>query len=224
MTRPVQHTVPVEVLAANIESRRRSPELRALVRQHKPDLVVVEQAFRARRFLRKLARGHGYVHHQYPKTPGAEWTGIAVLVRNNVDIVRTKPLVMDREWTGPKAGKRHDPRVYPTLVLRKHGVTFRAVGIHFPTRNQPFAQAESATEIVQYVRAHDNSPVILAGDWNMIERELQKIADRCAATVLTGHTKVDHALVARFEDHHQKRLPTPAGAHGWALYRATIAC
>ena len=215
-------TVPVEVIAANIESRRRSPELRELIRRDRPDVVVVEQAYRARGFLARAAKREGYQHHQYKAAPGAEWTGIAVLVRDNVDIVRTQPLVMEREWTGPKAGKRHEPRVYPVLVLRKQGVTFRVIGIHFPTHNQPRAQAESARAVVSYVRDHPNSPIIAAGDWNMKAHELDRIAARCDAEVLTGRTKVDHALVRNANNGRRDRLPTPEPAHGWARYRVTL--
>jgi endonuclease/exonuclease/phosphatase family metal-dependent hydrolase len=221
VTRPTT-TVPVEVIAANIESRRRSKDLRELIRDNKPDVVVVEQAYRARRFLSRTAKRLGYQHHQYERGPGAEWTGIAVLVSNNVNIIRTKPLLMEREWVGPKAGKRHEPRVYPTLVLRKEGVTFRVIGIHLETHNQPRAQVESLREIRGYFNGHPNSPIIAAGDWNRKAHELARTAERTDAEVLTGKTKVDHALVARADNGNRDRLPTPDGAHGWARYRVTL--
>lgn len=214
MTRP-NKTVPVEVIAANIESRRFSPKLRRLIKEHKPDVVIAEQAFRARRFLASIK---GYQAHQWQDKPGGEWSGIAVLVRNDVDVMSVKPLVMSMSWTGPKAGKRHEPRVYPALVLRKEGVFFRVLGIHFPTHNQPMQQKESAQAIAAYFRSHDNSPVIAAGDWNRRADELDGLA-QLARAELIPLGKVDHALVARLAHRRTKRLPKPHYAHGWALYR-----
>jgi endonuclease/exonuclease/phosphatase family metal-dependent hydrolase len=215
--------VPVVALAANIESRRFSWLLRRHIRIHRPDVVIVEQAYRARPWLRRIARKLGYAHVQFARGEfgSNEAHGIAVLVRRDVKIKRRMALVMDRRWVGPKAGKWHDPRVYPALVLRKQGVTFRALGIHFPTHNQPAAQAESMRAVKRYFRNHPNSPVVAAGDWNRVAGEMWALADDCDAELLPLG-KVDHALVRNVNPRDTERLPKPRYAHGWALYRLTI--
>jgi len=217
VTRPAP-TVPVKVLAANIESRRRSPLLWVHIKRHKPDVVITEQSFRARRFLSKI---RGYQASHFEPRGGAEWNGIAVLVRNDITVHNVKALVMNKKWIGPKAGKHHDPRVYPALVLRKCGVVFRVLGIHLPTHNQPAAQKESVEAVAAYFRAHDNSPVVAAGDWNRRDNELDGLAQSARAELLSGG-KVDHALVARVVFRRSKRLLKPIYAHGWMLYRVDL--
>ena len=213
MTRP-KITEDITVLAANIETRKASQSLLNLIHKHDPDVVIVEQAYRARRWLRRIK---GYQHRQYW---GPEASGIAVLVRDGIRINRRRKLRMKRTWVGPKAGRFHQPRVYPALVLIKGAVTFRVLGIHLPTRNQPVAQDESLRRIVKYFREHPNSPIIAAGDWNRKANELEATARACDAELL--HVgKVDHAIVRGITRPEHGRLPTPAGAHGWALYTVT---
>lgn len=210
----VHPAVRLSVLAANIESRTSSPELARLIEQHQPDVVVVEQAYRARAWLAGI---DGYKHRQYKPRKGAEWHGIAILVRRGVAIKRRQALVMKRDWTGPKADKRHEPRVYPALVLSKDGVTFRVLGIHWPTHNNLDAQAESRHAVADYFAAHPDSPVIAAGDYNAEARELEALAVTCGAELLPAG-KVDHALVRNVKHRVTRRLPKPEFAHGWALF------
>ena len=136
MTRPLL-TERLDVVAANIESRKHSGELLALIREHEPDVVIVEQAYRARRWLRRIK---GYRAYQLW---GPEASGIAVLIHHGVRVQRRRALRMTRSWVGPKAGRRHRPRVYPVFVLVKGGVTFRVIGVHLPSHNNPAAQVES---------------------------------------------------------------------------------
>lgn len=210
MTRPVL-TARLKVMAANIESRKRSPELLRQIELEEPDVVIVEQAYYARRFLRGIG---GYHHRQYH---GPEASGIAVLVKHGVRIERRRPLRMTRSWIGPKAGHKHPPRTYPALRLVKSGVTFRVLGIHFPTHNNKAAQAESEVAVAMWFSRNPAAPAIAAGDWNRLDRELADLADECDAELLSAG-KVDHALVAATDPHSRRRLPTPEGAHGWALY------
>lgn len=219
-----------ETLAANIESRGTSPDLRALIREHQPDLVVVEQAMRARQFLRSIP---GYTAQQFAPEPSGllhppppEWHGVALLIRNGVNPHHAaKALVMDRRWRGPKnkGGRLHGPRVYPAVPVSKRDDPVRLIGIHFPSGGPdgPNAAAwwESARAIRRYFETHPNSPVIAVGDYNASAGELRAaIRGWPGVDLLTSGAKVDHALVRGFEKSHARRVPTPAGAHGWALY------
>lgn len=210
MTRP-RVTEQLKVLAANIETHKASPDLLKLIRRHNPDVVIVEQAYRARLWLRSIRK---YRSRQYW---GPEASGIAVLVRRDIRIVRRTALRMKLSWTGPKAGRRHAPRVYPALVLHKGAVAFRVLGIHLPSHNNAVAQVESLRAVVRYFRDHPNSPVIAAGDWNREARHLEDTARLCDANLLAVG-KVDHAIARGVDTVDHGRLPTPEGAHGWALY------
>lgn len=206
-------TERLSVIAANIESLGKSPPLLALIREHEPDVVVIEQAYNARAFLRGIG---GYRLRQYR---GTEAKGIAVLVKHGVRIEGRRPLQMRLSWNGPasKGGRRHPPRTYPSLRLTKGGVTFRVLGIHFPTFNNPAAQAESAEAVEEWFN-HSDLPAIAAGDWNREAHQLEPIARGCSAEVLTGRTKVDHAMTKNVEHGTRRPLPMPPGPHGWAKY------
>lgn len=207
-------TERLTLVVCNIESVKRSEALLAQIREHEPDVVIVLQAYRARRFLHGIG---GYRHKQFR---GGEAKGIAVLVKHGVRIQAHRALRMKTWWTGPKAGKRHSPRVYPASVLVKGGVAFRVLGIHLPTHNCPGAQDESLKAVIRWFGQHPDAPSIAAGDWNREVRELVGTAAACGAQILSAKTKVDHALT-NVERNSQQRLPTPPGAHGWSRFTIT---
>lgn len=213
-------SVKVKVVAANIESRKRSWLLWSILKLRRPDVVVVEQAYNAREWLNSRK---GYKNHQFRRNEalGGEANGIAVLVRDGVEVKNVKPLVMEQEWVGPKAGRRHDPRVYPALSLKKTGHFFRVIGIHLPTANEDDAQMESIRALRDYFRNHDKSPVFAPGDYNMRAAELRARVGNWAR-ILTPGSKVDHALAARVENATASRVRTAKGAHGWAIYTFEI--
>jgi hypothetical protein len=213
----VKFTERLTVIAANIESVGKSDPLAALIREHEPDVVIVEQAYNARRFLRGIG---GYRAMQYR---GKEGSGIAVLVKHGIKVQARRPIRMLRYWNGPasKGGRQHRPRVYPALVLAKGRVTFRVLGIHLPTFNNPAAQAESLVAVTRWFNRHPDVPSLAAGDWNRERNQLEDTAAEAGASILSDRTKVDHALVTNCVRASADKLPMPVGPHGWSKYVIT---
>lgn len=207
-----------EVLSANIESRAVSPTLWRHIRTFKPDVVVVQQAYRARAFLKRIK---GYNVYHWKDVRGGEWNGIAVLVRKDVEVVKVKTLVMKRHWTGPKAGKRHEPRVYPAFRLRKEDAELYLLGIHLPTHNEKLAQAESFDKIADYFWTHKNSGVVAVGDWNTEAHNMQGI-EKHVQGFYRATGKVDGMLSARVKYINGKRVPFPRYAHGWGIHTISV--
>lgn len=214
----MRFTARLSVIAANIESVGSAghpigDRLIATIRDLEPDVVVVEQAYNARGWLGKI---EGYRLRQYR---GKEASDIAVLIRDGINLQARRALRMKLKWHGPdsKGGRQHPPRVYPALVVVKGGVAFRVLGIHFPTFNNPAAQAESADAVAEWF-ARQPAPSIAAGDWNREARELEELARRCGADVLSAQAKVDHALAKNVADSTKQKLPMPSGVHGWSRY------
>ena len=199
----------LRILVANIESARTRPELAILIDQHRPDVVIVLQAYRARVWLNGIP---GYQNWQYR---GVEASGIAVLVGSTIKLKRRRALRMTRPWIGPKAGHKHRPRTYPRLRLQKAGHWVRLLPVHLPTHNNPAAQAESLAAVRRWVVAVPNVFSVAAGDWNRMVEELVTLQ----LPVLTVG-KVDHAVTSERPGTVAvcRRLPTPDDCHGWGLY------
>jgi endonuclease/exonuclease/phosphatase family metal-dependent hydrolase len=210
-----------KILSANIESRAVSPTLWQNIRKHNPDVVVVQQAYRARAWLKTL---RGYKSYHEIDRKGGEWNGVAVLVRKDIQVVNIRHLVMTEPWTGGKAGKRHEPRVYPVVRLRKGvGEDLYVVGVHLPTFNDKDAQAESFREIEEYFKAHENGSVVAVGDWN---NEASNPGIRNIVDAVDGRYnetgKVDGMLSARVKYLGGGRVPFPRYAHGWGVHTVQV--
>lgn len=188
------------------------------IRKHKPDVVSVQQAYRARAFLRRI-KGYKVFHH--PRKPGAEYNGVAVLVRDDIEVVSVKWLKMNSHWVGGKAGKHHTPRVYPALRLRKKRAELYFVGVHLPTHNSEAAQRESLQTICRYFNNHSNSAVAAAGDWNRRAVEMRWPA-RAVKGEYHDTGKVDGALTARCNHLVDFRVQFPGYAHGWGIHRIDV--
>lgn len=205
-------------ISANIESRVVSPTLWQNIRKNKPDYVVVQQAYRARQFLKRIK---GYkVYHRHD-AGGGEFNGVAVLVRNDVEVVSVKWLVMDLPWIGGKAGKRHEPRVYPALRLRKDDADLYVVGVHLPTYNAKAPQAESFRKIADYFNDHKNSAVVAVGDWNNEAHNLRGM-EKAVNGQYHSTGKVDGMLSTRCKHLNGRRVPFPRYAHGWGIHTVNV--
>lgn len=202
------------VLTANIAGRRRRVrQLVAAIREHRPDQVVVEEASRARWWLRLV---RGYKLRQYTRAKGTEAPGIAVLVRRPRVIVRRWPMRMRRAWHGPH-GKRHDGRVLPVLITDQLPAL---CGVHAPWPYGTAAWWECFRRVVSWLENHPGG-AMAPGDWNAEVRELVRaLQDRNTRVQLVRGTKVDHCLTIGLEHAWTKRLRQlqPEGMHGWVLY------
>lgn len=208
----------LSVLTANIASKReRVPELLQAIDLTNPQVVVVTEAYYARKWLRTVA---GYKLYQYTRRRGAEAPDIAVLVRADLRLVKRRPFRMTISWRGP-GGRLHSPRVYPAMVLFDGRRRWPLMPVHFPSGGPagPNVKAwhESWRRVSAWIEAREEAAG--AGDWNATAREL---TDRLRGGLqLVVGTKVDHAVSHGLHHATTERLTRlqPEGMHGWVLYK-----
>lgn len=203
----------LNVMTANIASRKRVPELPEVLDERKPDVAFISEAYFAREFLKSIK---GYRSYQYKVIDhGEESTDIAVLVRRGVKVSRRRALKMAQAWVSPK-GRARTGRVYPSLNLKTGGFTWRGLGLHFPTVGNGRAQHESEKAVAKWFRL-GKSPSVAAGDLN---QRIEQVDDWAPVDTARG-TKVDHALFDNCEHLRTIRLreDQPDGMHGWILYK-----
>lgn len=203
MTRPTRPTQTLSLFVANVEYH---DGIDAILREHKPDAALLQQA-------NKVGMKPGY--HTKGFRFSAEAKDIKTLVRHGVPIEARKALIMTEPWVGPKAGRRHDGRVYTALDLK----TPWLVNVHFPTGG-PYgpnakAWAESADRIAQFFAHHDR-PVIVGGDWNATHAELAPLVKRIDGRI-TSLGKVDHVIYRGAKLLRTVDIDQPAYAHGWGI-------
>lgn len=127
-------------------SVRRS--LRRLTRKHKPDVVVLNEAYRCGHVLHEIK---GYDVHQGPNV--GEGADVAVLVAHRHEVKRTRALRMREKWTVVSKGRGKSGREYRVVrVGLDHGLVLPVLGIHLPTDNPINASAvdESKRRIVRW--------------------------------------------------------------------------
>lgn len=205
----------LNVMTANIASQKKVPELPPVLTTHKPDVVIITEAYFAREFLKAIK---GYRSYQYTaKDYGEEGPDVAVLVRAGAKVSRRRALRMEQRWTSPK-GRQREGRVYPSLNVTTGGYLWRVLGLHFPTTGNTSAQVESQQAVRHWFSLGDH-PSVGAGDINQRSDEIEKWLPN--KVDMARGTKVDHALYATAE--HQKtvrlREDQPEGMHGWLLYK-----
>lgn len=203
-------------LTANVAGRVVVPELRDVVRDHKPSVVVVTEAYHAGPWLRE--RFPDYRVKQYSKAIGAEGPDIAVLVSRDLHIMHRRPMVMREPWTWH--GRHRQPRVYPVLVLADHkGRKWPMLGMHAPpggpAGENARAWAETRRRAGAWLLRQDGA--LAPGDWNATAHEL---TDQLPAglQIVVG-TKVDHTVTHDLQHKGTKRLDPPEGMHGWIVYQ-----
>lgn len=205
----------LDVMTANIASKKSVPELPPVLKEHKPHVVIITEAYFARAFLSTIK---GYHLFQYTrKKYGAEAPDVAVLVRAGVKVSRRRALRMASAWVAP-SGKTRDGRVYPSMNLTVDGFDWRLLGLHFPTINNGPAQDESERAVKKWFDLGD-APSVAAGDLNQ-KIDMVEMWTHRWANVARG-TKVDHALYDNTEHMRTIRLreDQPDGMHGWVLYK-----
>lgn len=210
-------------MTANLAGREAIPALPAELADHRPHVVVLTEAQRARAFLRGLAG--------YQLLPayrgGTETADVAVLVRRDARTLHRWAMRLRLAWVGPLKGKRHSGRIYPIQRVRlPGGAAVRVAAVHFPTGGphgpNARAWAESARRLNHWANNNTSGPLVAVGDFNALAGELADLASAIGAGVVPG-AKVDHALVRGARRRlPARRLTTPAGMHGWLLYTVEV--
>ena len=197
-------------LTANLASRRgRVRELVQALREERPDVAILTEAYHARWWL-LLVRG--YKLRQYSRLRGAEAPGIAVLVKRGRRIIRRWPMRMTEPWSGPH-GRRHRPRIYPVLVLE--GLP-AVLGLHAPWPYGTDAWDETWQRVTSWLADRDQAHA--PGDWNAGQGQLTGRLPRGLQLVVG--TKVDHDVTKGLRHTSTRRLRElqPVGMHGWIVY------
>lgn len=144
--------VPVRVMLWNVwvgqrpRSVRRS--LRRLTRRHRPDVVVLNEAYRC---VDALQGVEGYTAHQGANV--GEGADVAVLVANRHQVKRTFPLRMRESWTVVSKRRLKGGRQFRGVRVNLDvGPVLPVLGIHFPTDHPINAAAvdESIRRVAQW--------------------------------------------------------------------------
>lgn len=125
--------------------------LRRLARRHRPDVVVLNEAYRC-----------GDVHqikrfdvHQGPNV--GEGADVAVLVAKRHTVRRSREVRMRKTWTVVSKGRVKSPRIFQALRVRHvDGPVLRVLGVHGPTAhkvNEPAIQ-EFKSRVVRWATNH----------------------------------------------------------------------
>lgn len=202
-------------LTANIGGARWVPELREVIAQRGPKVVVVTEAYHARRFLRSIG---GYRLFQYRRWHGAEAPNVAILVRDGAQVSHRQLHKMHETWRF-NGGRLRRPRRYPSMDVDDVGV----FGFHNVPHGPTGANHDAWDESWQYVAAwlRRDQPRSAPGDYNARAGELAaRLGKRLQLIV---GTKVDHNITHGLRHKSTERLHRiqPEGMHGWVLYNVT---
>lgn len=106
-------------------------ELKNMASEYQPELFGLAEA---RGIYTVTDDVPGYNRVQLKPQPGAadENANIAVLVRNDVEVISKRPMRMRMRFRGPKAGINREPRIYWNLKIRVEGQVWRVSVGHWP--------------------------------------------------------------------------------------------
>lgn len=198
----------MKIASANIEYDD-NPPLHILL-DEQPHVVSIQQANGVR------FRVAGY--HLTRAGRSFEGKGVAALTRKDVKVIKTERLRMTAHWTGPKAGRAHNPRVYLALLVEVNGKQAWVICVHWPTHNNAAAQDETAKRLAQFARQHADVPLFIVGDFNREAHELEAFAK-----AIDGHLVnlglVDHEVYRGATLHSTRARLAPEGGkwHGWGF-------
>lgn len=204
--------------------------LRALdvwLRRYRPDVVVVNEAIRFSQALELLAVRHGYALVQEEPVPDgqnvSEHGDTAIMVKESPDLrlVRHWTVGMALTWLVFSHRRRHQPRRYPTVILRGHGGRWRITGGHWETAGNSAAQEGSRAWTERWMAHVPRRTVgITVGDLNTHVPALQRWAKKLHAIVrgrnVDAIVAVNAGAVVLAEE-----LGKGGGDHAALLYRVT---
>jgi hypothetical protein len=211
----------------NIAGHREVPELLPVLRTWRPHAAVLTEAYNVRAWAEGI---DGYDLIQYRRRFGREATDIAVLVRSDVAIRRTRLMMLLRAWWGPFGGGKREPRRFTLAVLVVASVVWPLLGVHFPPggaeggvrtrgRNRP-AWHESAGRVRRWLRRHRRALVV--GDFNDDETDVREhVAIKRAKVAMASD--VDGAIGVGCRVVAVDKLKAPDDMHGWMIVTAVAA-
>lgn len=215
---------------ANIAGRRGHRRIRRRMRKRLDDVLVITEAYSARPKLRKWAVRHGYELRQPNIVEyGPEGPDVAILVRDDIEITSRDIAKMTEPWWGPfnYPSSRKQPRVMQTLGLRKAGVDFDLMGVHFPsggptggvaTRGKNAAAWHECADHVRHNLANTACGAAL-GDFNARRLDVIEHATPDNGRVVMA-SNVDGVAAVGCQIS-VTRLRSPLGMHGWFTTRIT---
>lgn len=148
--------------------------LRKLIKEYNPEIFALMEASK----LYEQLDGLGYEVIQLKPKPLREGNqpgqgNIALLIRDDIEIVKRKALRMTTFWIGPKHGWPQDPRVYRWVKIRWQGRIWKVGAAHTPFGAA--AREESRRKLVRWLRrVIPGRPTVLVMDANMLLPEFQE--------------------------------------------------
>lgn len=214
------------VFTGNVAGHAAVPELVPVMHRYRPDVVVLTEAKRVGKYVRRAFPRYQLVQYRPEHGESDDTADVALLVaRDLLPLLRRWAMRLRLPWVGPFAGIRHGARVYPIVRLQVVGQVVRFAGVHFPPSGPAGRNAdawrESAARLVRWLTAADDATVA-AGDWNGLQAEVDTWVTGKADAHLAVGGKVDHLAYRRCHHLATHRLDQPDGMHGWMIYRLDV--
>lgn len=178
--------------------------------KRRPHVIVLQECYRL--MWPKTPTLPGYTTYQLPAAARHdglvdESASVAVLVRDDVKVRRHQVVRMTKEWVGPKAGRRHAPRVFHAFVIVVDGKRWKVSGGHWA---YPAGNAAAVAEHEHWLRGWQRSPLrptAHLADFNQQAHELH-----AKGFEAVGHG-VDLAAVGKHVHHiGARKLPDEYGS------------
>lgn len=207
------------------------PNIEGYIEEYEPTWVMLTEAYRARPFLKRLAKRLGYRLRQYGGRYGPEGNAIAILVkkRKGVRITYRSAMKMKRQWFGPFTGRRRAPRVHVRMTLKIDGTKHRFVfcfqppggpsgGVKTNGKNRP-AWMEGRNKITRRANKKRKHISHIFGDENCLKDQFEwHFAARMDGKWdVASVGKVDHGA-SRGADLKGERVKNRGKGHGWGIY------
>ncbi|MFE1448449.1 endonuclease/exonuclease/phosphatase family protein [Streptomyces olivaceoviridis] len=212
--------VRLRVLTANVESGRGTPALVPLLRDRRPDVVLVQECTSGCR-----ATLEGDFRSVYPHRRAVEEDG------------SKGSLILSRFPLGPAAGVRGTLGMPGAVAdVRGHAVRLQLVHTVPPLPDQVGPWRRELARLRAFAAAHDDGPLVLAGDFNASQDHaaFRRVLDTglTDAARLAGHDRtptwpsrtasvigaqIDHVLVSRDFTATGARFPRVSGTDHRAL-------
>lgn len=184
-------------------------ELLKMLTRWSPDVVYLYEAINLYGHL----DGFGYeVRQLKPKSSGKGITSqngnIVVMIRKDLEIVKSRAERLELSWTAPRTGRPQDPRTFRYVKVRKQGVVWKVGGVHFPFGKKQ--QAEAVRWVRRLITASSPiRPVVVLGDFQLSEEEVKARIAKPTKSKVAGD-KIDLAVYHNCQLEREQNL----GRHG----------
>lgn len=208
------HAPLATAFIANIDGARRLKPLRKILREHKPDLVVLEECPRWRRWFHAIP---GYRVIAVAPFVKGDRRSTVTLARRGVRVERQWVVRVWQRWRGPH-GNPHEGRAMTGLRLWIRGELLPTLPAHFPTKRGDNLPAwEEALRKAERFLERTDGPRWVLGDLNAGPPVIGPWArERGYDMVWVG--VVDGAIGNGCTVTTIRTFDAPTG-HGWGLFR-----